>query len=242
MSRPHGPRLHRPRGERRRPDGDPRLGRRRGRATCPACGCGASPACTPPSRWASPTSPSSATRSSRVDVPARRGSGPGRPRAPDHAQGAGTRIRPPGPGTLGAARTGPGPADLRSRADRHRTPARRPVQRRGRSTPAKATKLLVVPHQEARQRLFVLAPLADVAPGSCHPAGARPSTPLAGARRPSRARRPCARSVAGTTAPGRWVARLARGQPRRRFGMTSRPKTSMNSAWFRPTLWRWTSS
>jgi 2-amino-4-hydroxy-6-hydroxymethyldihydropteridine diphosphokinase len=30
--------------------------------------------------------------------------------------------------------------------------------------PAKASKLLVVPHQEARERLFVLAPLADVAP------------------------------------------------------------------------------
>lgn len=29
--------------------------------------------------------------------------------------------------------------------------------------PAKASKLLVVPHQEARQRLFVLAPLSDVA-------------------------------------------------------------------------------
>ena len=31
-------------------------------------------------------------------------------------------------------------------------------------------------------------------------------------------------------------------QPRRRFGMTSRPKTSMNSAWLRPTLWTWTAS
>jgi 2-amino-4-hydroxy-6-hydroxymethyldihydropteridine diphosphokinase len=29
--------------------------------------------------------------------------------------------------------------------------------------PAKASKLLVVPHQEARQRLFVLAPLSDIA-------------------------------------------------------------------------------
>ena len=31
-------------------------------------------------------------------------------------------------------------------------------------------------------------------------------------------------------------------QPRRRLGRTSRPKTSMNSAWLRPTLWRWISS
>lgn len=30
--------------------------------------------------------------------------------------------------------------------------------------PAKASKLLIVPHQEARGRLFVLAPLADLAP------------------------------------------------------------------------------
>ena len=34
----------------------------------------------------------------------------------------------------------------------------------------------------------------------------------------------------------------ATGHPRRRFGRTSRPKTSMNSAWLRPTLWMWTSS
>ena len=37
--------------------------------------------------------------------------------------------------------------------------------------PAKAVKLLVVPHPAAIARLFVLAPLADLAPGSCRPAG-----------------------------------------------------------------------
>ncbi len=35
--------------------------------------------------------------------------------------------------------------------------------------PAKASKLLEVPHPEARHRLFVLAPLADVAPGLVPP-------------------------------------------------------------------------
>jgi len=37
------------------------------------------------------------------------------------------------------------------------------------SDPAKASKLLVVPHVEARERLFVLAPLADLAPGLVPP-------------------------------------------------------------------------
>jgi 2-amino-4-hydroxy-6-hydroxymethyldihydropteridine diphosphokinase len=37
------------------------------------------------------------------------------------------------------------------------------------SDPAKAAELLVVPHAEARNRLFVLAPLADLAPGLVPP-------------------------------------------------------------------------
>ena len=37
------------------------------------------------------------------------------------------------------------------------------------SDPARAARLLVVPHAEARERLFVLAPLADLAPGLVPP-------------------------------------------------------------------------
>ena len=51
------------------------------------------------------------------------------------------------------------------------------------------------------------------------------------------------RAEAGSRADGLDRPRSLPGrQPRRRFGITSRPKTSMNSAWSRPTLWRWTSS
>ena len=107
--------------------------------------------------------------------------------------------------------------------------------------PAKATKLLVVPHPEARRPpVRPRAALGSRPAGSCRPAGVRRWTPPAVDRKPSRARTPCARSAAGTGS--RPLGRALGGQPRRRFGMTSRPKTSMNSVWLRPTLWRWTSS
>ena len=58
------------------------------------------------------------------------------------------------------------------------------------------------------------------------------------------------RSLSWSAGPG-WHGRrsrhvamtaVAEDHPRRRFGRTSFPNTSMNSAWLRPTLWRWISS
>jgi len=51
---------------------------------------------------------------------------------------------------------------------RHRIDVARPPEGRS-DDPAKATLPLVVPHVEARDRLFVLAPLADLAPGLVPP-------------------------------------------------------------------------
>ncbi len=51
---------------------------------------------------------------------------------------------------------------------RHRVDVERPPEGRS-EDPAKATLPLVVPHREARERLFVLAPLADLAPGLAPP-------------------------------------------------------------------------
>jgi 2-amino-4-hydroxy-6-hydroxymethyldihydropteridine diphosphokinase len=48
--------------------------------------------------------------------------------------------------------------------------------------PGKADRLLVVPHREAAERLFVLAPLADLAPGLTPP-GWRETVATAAARR-----------------------------------------------------------
>ena len=51
---------------------------------------------------------------------------------------------------------------------RHRVQVERPPAGRS-ADPAKAALPLVVPHVEARDRLFVLAPLADLAPGLVPP-------------------------------------------------------------------------
>ena len=51
---------------------------------------------------------------------------------------------------------------------RHRVDVERPPAGRS-GDPAKAALPLVVPHREARARLFVLAPLADLAPGLVPP-------------------------------------------------------------------------
>jgi len=75
--------------------------------------------------------------------------------------------------------------------------------------PAKASRLLEVPHRDAARRLFVLAPLADLAPGLVPPGWGET---VATARRRQAARDdPDAVRVAGTWDPaaGRW--RLDRG-------------------------------
>jgi 7,8-dihydro-6-hydroxymethylpterin-pyrophosphokinase len=51
---------------------------------------------------------------------------------------------------------------------RHRVEVERPVEGRS-SDPAKGLLPLTVPHVEARNRLFVLAPLSDLAPGLVPP-------------------------------------------------------------------------
>ena len=51
---------------------------------------------------------------------------------------------------------------------RHRVDVERPAAGRS-DDPAKASLPLVVPHIEARDRLFVLAPLSDLAPGLVPP-------------------------------------------------------------------------
>ena len=51
---------------------------------------------------------------------------------------------------------------------RHRIDVERPAEGRS-DDPAKASMPLVVPHAESRNRLFVLAPLADLAPGLVPP-------------------------------------------------------------------------
>jgi 2-amino-4-hydroxy-6-hydroxymethyldihydropteridine diphosphokinase len=51
---------------------------------------------------------------------------------------------------------------------RHRVDVERPPAGRS-ADPGKAALPLVVPHREARDRLFVLAPLADLAPGLAPP-------------------------------------------------------------------------
>jgi 2-amino-4-hydroxy-6-hydroxymethyldihydropteridine diphosphokinase len=71
-------------------------------------------------------------------------------------------------GRRGGRRWGPRPLDLdvlvfgRHRIDVERPPAARSSD--AEADPAKAAKRLQVPHRDLGQRLFVLAPLADVAP------------------------------------------------------------------------------
>lgn len=71
--------------------------------------------------------------------------------------------------------------------------------------PAKATRLLEVPHPEAARRLFVLAPLADLAPDLVPP-GWPESVERARARRESIEGADAVRPIASwDAAAGRWV-------------------------------------
>lgn len=77
--------------------------------------------------------------------------------------------------------------------------------------PRKATRLLEVPHREARERLFVLAPLADLAPGLTPPGWGET---VESARRRLAAEGPGAVRPLGAWDPraGRWSgAELANG-------------------------------
>jgi 2-amino-4-hydroxy-6-hydroxymethyldihydropteridine diphosphokinase len=84
---------------------------------------------------------------------------------------------------------------------RHRIEVDRPPAGRS-DDPAKADLPLTVPHREAQGRLFVLAPLADLAPGLVPP-GWRESVASAAARRRRDEGDDAVRAVA-TWEDGRW--------------------------------------
>jgi 2-amino-4-hydroxy-6-hydroxymethyldihydropteridine diphosphokinase len=65
---------------------------------------------------------------------------------------------------------------------RHRVDVARPPEGRS-EDPAKAALPLVVPHAEARNRLFVLAPLSDLAPGLVPPGWGKTVATAAARRR-----------------------------------------------------------
>ncbi len=105
---------------------------------------------------------------------------------------------------------------------RHRVDVQRPVGGRS-DDPAKASLPLIVPHREAQHRLFVLAPLSDVAPGLVPP-GWGETVSTAAARQRSLEGADAALPIASWDARG--LARAPRpGQraPRNRTGtVTSR--------------------
>jgi 2-amino-4-hydroxy-6-hydroxymethyldihydropteridine diphosphokinase len=86
---------------------------------------------------------------------------------------------------------------------RSRLAIERPPEARS-ANPDKAGRLLEVPHPEARNRLFVLAPLADLAPALVPP-GWGESIATARARRMKVENPDAVRPVAGWDQPTGWV-------------------------------------
>ena len=93
---------------------------------------------------------------------------------------------------------------------RHRVDVERPPAGRS-DDPAKASLPLVVPHVEARSRLFVLAPLADLAPGLVPP-GWGETVATAANRQRRMEGRDAARPIATWTGDG-WLRLLTPTQP-----------------------------
>ena len=115
---------------------------------------------------------------------------------------------------------------------RHAIHVERPPAARSDDPAKPAVQWLQVPHASARERLFVLAPLADLAPG-LRPArlGRDRRDGRAPARRRARARTPLARSRLGRRSPATWqlaaavdaIARMRRATVRRQASGADRP-------------------
>ncbi len=94
---------------------------------------------------------------------------------------------------------------------RHRIHVERPAEARS-ADPAKADLPLIVPHAEARRRLFVLAPLADLAPRLVPP-GWGETVATAATRQRAREAPDAVRAIA-TWADGSWSPIAAGGGSR----------------------------
>ena len=198
-----GPRLCRPRRERRRRAGDAGVGGRRARGACRACAL--------PRRLAAVRHRAVGRhRPARLPQRRRRPGRAGRRRIPRPAalallgqlkaleRVAGRRRR---------RRWGPRELDLDLLVfGRHRIDVERPPEARSNDAerdPAKAARRLEVPHRDAGERLFVLAPLADLAPRLVPPGW--PETVETRRRRVAAAEAPEAVRVVGRWAERRGV-------------------------------------
>ena len=207
--RPTRPRLHRSRGERRRRRGDagrggPRARRAPGRAS--------------PRRLAA-VRDRAGRRHRPARVPQRRRrarrpgrSGPGDRRARRCSPRSRTSSARSAAGVDGAGARASSTSTCSSSGGRGSRSSVRPAPARStpRPTRRRRPKLLVVPHPAAATRLFVLAPLADLAPRLVPPGLGRCRSRRPAAARPrSKARTPSAPSPPGIRATGRLAPRSA---------------------------------